>query len=162
MSQEDRPEAQTAASTAVEEYTSPARQWATSKRVAPVLMKVLLTNKSDSEDIKVWYRLHTKNAGGANVPLACSSKKAYIGVKGSTIVETLLKIDPTKEYFFENMADVEVQLLATTKEQKQAAGVRGKKQVHYQAPQEMGVGTSQDDDDERDDDEAYQSYQNNP
>lgn len=166
MSQEDRPDAGTAASTAVEEYTSPARQWGTSKRVAPILMKVLLTNKSDTEDIKVWYRLHTKNAAGANVALPVSSRKAYLGAKGATIVETLLKIDPTKAYFFENLADVEVQLEATTKEQAQASGFGmrgvGKKQVHYQAPQEIGVGTSQDDDDERDDDEAYQNYQSTP
>jgi len=161
MSQEDRVEAQ-GTGAAAEEFVSPARPWATHKRVAPVLMRVLLTNKSETEDIKVWYRLGTKNQAGANVRLPLSSKKAYISAKSQTIIETYIKIDPSKE-FFENMAELEVELLATIKDQKEAEGTRGKypKRVHYQ-PQEdaLAVRTGQeDDDDEREDDEAY--YQGN-
>lgn len=164
MSQEDRPEAQTAASTAAEEFTSPAREWATSKRVAPVLAKVVLTNKSEVDDIKVWYRLTTKNAAGANVALPLSSRKAYISAKSDRVLEDLIKIDPTKDYFFENMADVEVELQATVKEHA-ATGSSNKptRRVHYQPQHEsLGVGTHDDDEDERDDDEAYNDYQSNP
>jgi len=157
MSQEDR-EAQGTA-TAAEEFVSPARPWATHKRVAPVLMRVLLTNKSETEDIKVWYRLGTKNEAGANVRLPLSSKKAYISARSQTIIETHIKVDPTKDYFFENMAEVAVELLATIKDQKETGGTRGKypKRVHYQ-PQEdvLAVRTGQeDDDDEREDEEGY-------
>ena len=157
MSQEDGPEAQ-GASIAAEEFVSPARPWATHKRVAPVLMRVLLTNKSETEDIKVWYRLGTKNEAGANVRLPLSSKKAYISARSQTIIETYIKIDPTKNYFFENMADVEVELHATIKDHKETGGTRGKyaKRVHYQ-PQEdvlaVRTGGQEDDDDEREDDE---------
>lgn len=166
MSQEDRPEAQTAASTTVEEWTSPARPWDTSKRVAPVLMRVLLTNKSEADDVKVWYRLNTKNAAGANVVLPLSSRKAYISAKSQTVIENLIKIDPTKDYFFENMADVEVELEATVKDQEEVTNTRNnQKRVHYQPQHDtLGVGSSvqEDDDDERDDDEAYHDYQENP
>lgn len=160
MSQEDRAAAQ-GTGTAVDEFVSPARPWATHKRVAPVLMRVLLTNKSETEDIKVWYRLGTKNGAGANVRLPLSSKKAYISARSQTIIETYIKIDPTKDYFFENMAEVEVELQATVKDQKETGGTRGKqKRVHYQ-PQEdaLAVRGQEDDDDERDD-EAY-DYQGN-
>lgn len=79
MSQEDRGEAQEAA---VEEFVSPARPWAAHKRVAPILLRVLLTNKSETEDIKVWYRLGSKSGTGANIKLPLSSKKAYISARG--------------------------------------------------------------------------------
>lgn len=128
-------------------------------------MRVLLTNKSETEDIKVWYRLGTKSGTGANVRLPLSSKKAYISARSQTIIETYIKIDPTKDYFFENMAEVEVELQATIKDHKETGGTRGKyaKRVHYQ-PQEdvlaVGTGGQEDDDDEREEDEAY-DYQGN-
>lgn len=156
MSQEDR-EAQIAA--ALEAWVSPARAWATSKRVAPVLMRILLTNKSETEDIKVWYRLGTKNAAGANVALPRSARKAHIGAN-RTIIENVLKVDPSKDYFFSDMADLEVELQATVREPKDStAAGRGKysKRVHYPAQEIAGTGAPDDDDDERDDD--YEGYQ---
>jgi hypothetical protein len=164
MSQEDRPEAQTAASTAVEEWTSPARQWATSSRVAPVLMRVLLTNTSETDDVKVWYRLGTKNPAGANVTLPLSSRKAYISAKSQTVIENLVKIDPTKDYFFSDMSDIVVELEATAKEEEAAAARGTQKRVHYPPQHDAlgGSGAADDDDDERDDDEAYADYQDNP
>lgn len=157
MSQEDRADAQ-GANGAPEEFVTPARPWATHKRVAPVLMRVLLTNKSETEDIKVWFRLGTKNDAGANVRLPLSSKKAYLSARSQTIIETYLKVDPTKNYFFENMADVQVELQATIKDHKDTTGTRGKyaKRVHYQPQEDAAARTGgQDDDDEREDDEPY-------
>ena len=185
MSQEDRPEAQTAASTAVEEFTTDARDFLSSKRTGPVLMRVILVNKSETEDIKVWYRLATKNAAGANVSLPHSSRKAYLSAKNQRPIESLIKIDPTKDFFFDNMDDVQVELQVTVRDQEDAAGGRGKygRRVHYQETNDsVGGGFStanqanyftasqgfdeDDRDDDRDDDhddgEAYQDYQSNP
>jgi len=185
MSQEDRPEAQTAASTAVEEFTTDARDFLSSKRTGPVLMRVILVNKSETEDVKVWYRLATKNAAGANVSLPHSSRKAYLSAKNQRPIESLIKIDPTKDFFFDNMDDVQVELQVTVKDQEDAAGGRGKygRRVHYQETNDsIGGGfstahqanyftTSQgfdeddrvdDREDDRDDGEAYQDYQSNP
>lgn len=159
MSQEDR-DAQNrdAINTALEEWVSPARPWATSKRVAPVLMRVLLTNKSEADDVKVWYRLGTKNPAGANVTLPLSSRKAHIGANRA-IIENFLKVDPTKDYFFSDMADLEVELQATVRDPKETTGTRGKyaKRVHYPTQEVLaGTGAPDDDDDERDDD--YEGY----
>lgn len=85
---------------------SPARPWLTHKRVAPILLRVLLTNKSDTEDVKVWYRLGTKNGARANIKLPLSSKKAYISARGQTQIECYIKIDPSKNYFFESTDDI--------------------------------------------------------
>lgn len=157
MNQEDR-DAQAAANNALAEWVSPARPWATSKRVGAVLMRVLLTNKSEVDDVKVWFRLGTKNAAGANVTLPLSARKAHIGAN-RVVVENLLKVDPTKEYFFSDMADLEVDLQATVRDLKETTGARGKyaKRVHYPAEALAGTGGPDDDDDERDDD--YQDFQ---
>lgn len=117
-----------------------------------------MTNKSEVDDVKVWFRLGTKNAAGANVTLPLSARKAHIGAN-RVVVENLLKVDPTKEYFFSDMADLEVDLQATVRDLKETTGARGKyaKRVHYPAEALAGTGGPDDDDDERDDD--YQDFQ---
>jgi hypothetical protein len=163
MSQEDRPEVQTAASTSAEELTTPARPWATSKRVAPVLLRVLVTNKSETDDVKVWYRLATKNLAGANVHMPLSSRKAHVSARANRVIEDFVKIDPTKDFFFSDHADIEVELQATVKDQEEPTAGRARyaKRVHY-PPHDMGVGagSAEDDDDEREDDE-YDGYAGN-
>ena len=70
---------------------------------------MLLTNKSQTKDLKLWYRLHLKHpedAASQNVALAVSSMKTYLNAKNQKQVQTLVKIDPSVPYFFKNIEDL--------------------------------------------------------
>jgi len=80
------------------------------------------------------------------------------------VIETILKIDPTKPYFFKDMNDINVDLDVIVRNaeapQDRAAGRR----VHY-AANTIGVSTQSngnDFDEERDDEGDYAAYQSTP
>lgn len=94
------------------DFMAQTRAWEESKRVAPILLKVVMTNKSQDKDLKVRFRLATQNENqdGLNITLKESSKKAYLARKNQRIIETITKIDPSKPYFFKDVKDIKVEL----------------------------------------------------
>jgi hypothetical protein len=82
------------------------RKWDHWKREAPMLLRVVLTNKTDAKDLKVWYRLAAKcSPSKVNFPLAASFRKVHLYAKNTKVAETVMKIDPTKDHFFENLEE---------------------------------------------------------
>jgi len=88
--------------------------------------------------------------------------------KNTKIVETLMKIDPTKPFFFENVEDIQVELEAIVRnEEGPTVTSSTAKRVHYAATHDtmdIGVGGgaqsgNEYDEDDRDDDQAYLRYQ---
>jgi len=99
-----------------------------------------------------------------NVFLRQSFRKAYLARKNQRVIETILKIDPTKPHFFKDMNDIKVDLDVIVRNaeapQDRAAGRR----VHY-AANTIGVSTQSngnDFDEERDDEGDYAAYQSTP
>lgn len=147
------------------------RAWEESKRVGAVILKVVTTNKSADKDLKVWVRISTNSPDdqdGLNVSLRSSFRKCYLARKNQRIVEHILKIDPTKPYFFKNVADIKLDLEVVVRnaeapQERPMLPYTGGKRVHY-APATIGVNTSANDfDDERDDDpQSYNNYQSSP
>ena len=92
----------------------------TDKEVAE--LKVVLTNKSTDKDLKVWYRLAAKSdatseaAAGRrlNLGLRHSMRKYYLARKNQRTAETFVKIDPTKNYFFESLEDIRTRVAQTS------------------------------------------------
>lgn len=90
-----------------------------------------LTNKTQDKDLKVWYRLGAKAScqpDSLNVSLALTARKTHLFSKNSKIVETLLKVDPTKHFFFKDMSDIVLELEATVRNEggMQGRGATGK------------------------------------
>lgn len=168
------------------DFLAETRPWEESKRVGPVMLKVVLTNKSTDKDLKVWYRLASKcgpspGAGSRlNLPLRQSMRKYYLARKNQRTAETFVKIDPTKDFFFESLDDIRVELEVVVRNTS-AGGTQsstgGGRRVHY-APSTLGVGTlevstsnmnqmydvsgfenDRASDDERDEMEQYEHYQ---
>jgi hypothetical protein len=97
----------------VPDFLAETRSWEESKRVGAVLLKVITTNKSADKDLKVWVRIGTNspdNQDGVNVALRSSFRKCYLAKKTQRIVEHILKVDPTKPYFFKNTSDIKLDL----------------------------------------------------
>ena len=141
MSQEDPSQSATGTtgpSEAVEEPENAKIQtadWEESKRQGAVLLKVQLTNKSDDKDLKVWYRLTPGHQGeaGLNVALPASMRKTYLNTKTQKVIELLVKIDPSKPYFFKSMENIKVEIEATVRNTSvgyQGSGNAGRR-VHY-------------------------------
>jgi hypothetical protein len=149
------------------------RAWDDWKREGPILLKVVLSNKTKDQDLKVWYRLGLREgtpASSVNVRLARSSRKTQLYAKNEKTVETLLKVDPTKAFFIQDLAaSVVVELDATVRTQNAAAGygaghgktVRMDAAVGGDGTDPQDTGDLYDEDD-RDDDAAYARYQENP
>jgi len=60
------------------------RDWDECKREGTVLLRVVLTNKSQDKDLKVWYKLGVTNpadTGALNVPLAVAARKTHLHAK---------------------------------------------------------------------------------
>lgn len=131
-----------------------------------------MQNKTQDKDLKVWYRLaatDSSEASSRNVALANTSRKVYLYSKNNKIVETLIKVDPTKPFFFKSPADFKVELDVTVRNEEthQAASLNAKR-VHYGAEtHDVGVGGEPQsangyDEDDRDDEVAYLRYQSSP
>jgi len=58
------------------------KTWEDGKREGSILLKVIITNKTQDKDLKVWYRFGvkegSKSAEAINVPLTLSSRKTYL------------------------------------------------------------------------------------
>lgn len=169
-----------------EDLTAGTRDWDTTKRQGAVLLKVVMTNKSQDKDLKIWYRLRVKDpeaAAALNVELALSARKTYLNAKNQKIVLTLLKVDPSVPYFVKDMKDLNVELDITVRnpDGPQANSGAARRVQHAQthdvavggAMHGAGGGTGQlypaaavdyDDGDreDRDDDAGYAAYQANP
>lgn len=76
-----------------------------------------MTNKTEDKDLKVWYRLAPGPQGeaGLNVALPLSMKKTYLSTKSSRVMELLVKVDPSKQYFCKSIADIKVELESTVR-----------------------------------------------
>jgi hypothetical protein len=60
------------------------RSWTDSKRETPMLLKVVLTNKTEDKDLKVWYRLRANDEvdpNSVNVSLARTARKIHLFAK---------------------------------------------------------------------------------
>lgn len=167
------------------DFLAGTRSWEESKRVGPVMLKVVLTNKSTDKDLKVWYRLATKSDPTAeavagrrlNLGLRHSMRKYYLARKNQRTAETFVKVDPTKNYFFESIDDIRVELEIVVRNTS-GGGVQstlgsGARRVQY-APGTLGVGPlevatsnlydvgrdfDRGSDDERDDVDQYEHYE---
>lgn len=141
------------------------RDWDQCKRVGTVLLRVVLTNKSQDKDLKVWYRLGVVNpadTGALNVTLAIAARKAHLHAKNSKVVETLTKVDPNLSFFFKDMEQIKIDLETTVRSQDGIVRSGTAKKVHYaQQSHSIGVGgspTNGYDEDDRDDDAEYAAY----
>jgi hypothetical protein len=110
----------------------------------------------------VWYRLKSQESD-LNVVLPSSSRKAYLNAKNQRVIETFVKVDPTKAHFFRNVAALQVELEVTVRNANGTDDPQNRdavRRVHYAANQATAVGTQSNDfdEDDRDDDEAYASY----
>jgi hypothetical protein len=145
--------------------TADTRTWEASKQRGPVLLRVLLVNKSNEKDLKIWYRL-TADGAGANVALPVSARKTYLLANSSKVIDTFIKIDPTLAHFFTDTSAIKVDLEVTVRNAQGGAQDGGHaRRVHYAAQESIGVGTQSnefDEDDTRDDDRAYAAYQERP
>lgn len=139
-----------------------------------------MTNKSQTKDLKIWYRLrlkHPEDAASQNVALAVSSRKTYLNAKNQKQVLTLVKIDPSVPFFFKNIEDLQVELEATVRnpDGPEASAGAARRVQHAQQSHDIGVGggtgqpyaaASNDyDEDDReggDDDAEYAAYQAQP
>jgi len=75
------------------------------------MLKVVLTNKTKDKDLKIWFKIaYNDGAEGVNVPLPVASKKTYLYAKNQKIIQTLLKVDPTKRYFFKSLSEISFDL----------------------------------------------------
>ena len=137
---------------------------------------MVVTNKTLDKDLKVWYRLGLKASADrekVNVNLSASTRKTYLYSRNQKIIETLLKVDPTKPWFLD-FADVEIELEARVRnEEAPQATIANVRQVHYAAgSHDVAVGGSPQgsphqsdggpDEDDRDDSGAYAEYQSRP
>ena len=140
-----------------------ARSWDRWKKESPVLLKVVMSNKSQDKDLKIWYRLGLKDgASGINVSLPVAAKKTYLYAKNQKIVQTLLKIDPTKSAFFQNLSDIKFELeVKVRNEQNPEPAATVTRHVQY-ANADAGQSNNEYDEDDRDDTMAYMRYQENP
>jgi hypothetical protein len=151
MSQEDAQQSATSTagpSEAVEEPENAKIQtadWEESKRQGAILLKVQLTNKSQDKDLKVWYRLTPGQQGeaGLNVTLPASMRKTYLNTKTQKVIELLVKIDPSKPYFFQSMENIKVEIEATVRNTSMGLQDRGNagRRVHYAVQHTASVGT---------------------
>jgi len=93
------------------------QDWEETKKQGPVLLKVVLTNKTEDKDLKVWYRLTAGPQGeeGLNVQLPQSRRKTYLSTNCSRVMELLLKVDPSKPYFCKNIEDITIELESTVR-----------------------------------------------
>lgn len=88
-----------------------------------------------------------------------------MSTKRSSVMELLLKVDPSKPYFCKNIKDIRIELESTVRNTGGSMQERGQRSVRYaaQEPWSLGVGTQMDDDDDRDDEtHAYDPYQAEP
>ena len=79
-----------------------------------------------------------------NVVLPASSRKAYLNAKNQRVIETFVKVDPTKAYFFKNVDAIQVELQVTVRNNGGADDPQNRdavRRVHYAANQTAGVGT---------------------
>jgi ribosomal protein S10 len=158
------------------DFMANTKAWEESKREGDVLLKVVATNKSTDKDLKVWFNLGSKSAvdkDNQNFEMRTSHRKFYLARKNQRIVEHILKIDPTKPFFFKNIDDIKVDLdvvvrNAETTQNSPVLPYTGGKRVHY-ADITAGIGVStqaNEFDDEREDpdfdDSAYEHYQRSP
>ena len=81
------------------------KDWNSNKLTDSVLLRVMIINKSQDTDVKVWYKLSYKGED-INVKLPTSKRKTYLSSKNIRLMETLQKIDPTKPYFFKNLENL--------------------------------------------------------
>lgn len=142
------------------------QDWEQTKKQGPVVLKVVLTNKTEDKDLKVWYRLSAGALGeeALNMPLSLSKRKTYLSTRASKFIELLVKVDPSKPYFCTNFADLKVEIEATVRNTAAAAQERGQRRVHYAVPGGV-VGHNQDiddDEDREDDGHAFDPYQSDP
>jgi len=136
-----------------------------------LLLKVVLTNKTQDQDLKVWYRLTAQDGvdpASINVSLHLTSRKLHLFSKNQKVIETVIKVDPTKPYFFKDIKDAKVVIEAVIRNEGGAktAGTTGARAVHYGGQtndNDIGVGPDNDFDDvDRDDTGAYGRYQEAP
>lgn len=159
MGAED-PSSNKPASSAIQSYDENfifnTKDWNSNKLTDSVLLRVMIINKTQDTDVKVWYKLSYKGED-INVKLPTSKRKTYLSSKNIRLMETLQKIDPTKPYFFKNLENLQVELDVTVRDTNGSQG--GIRKIHY-APQSQetfyqGTQTFDCDDDERDDDQNY-------
>jgi len=65
------------------------RPWEECKKHGPVLLKVVVTNKTEDKDLKVWCRLAAKkpsDPAGLNVLVPVSLRKAYLNAKNDKVM----------------------------------------------------------------------------
>lgn len=107
-----------------------------------MLLKVLLTNKSDEQDLKVLYRLTPGPQGeaGLNVALPASMTEMFLNTKASKVVELLVKVDPSKSYFCKKIEDIKVELESTVRNTSGGLQDRGQRRVRYEIQHSVGVG----------------------
>jgi hypothetical protein len=81
----------------------------------------------------------------------------------------VIKIDPTKPYFFKNMSDIklEVEAVVRSDESPQTTGAGGKRVHHEGQTHDIGVGgdplsNTNFNEDYRNDGAAYNAYQSSP
>ena len=86
-----------------------ARSWITSKKQGFIFFRVQIENKLPSQEVKVWYRLShasesdPSKASGLNAYLPHSLRKVTLNPKAKKFTEFVIKIDPTKEFFLEDL-----------------------------------------------------------
>jgi hypothetical protein len=130
---------------------------------------VVLTNKTQDKDLKVWYRLGAKATcapASLNLALPVSTRKTYLYAKNQKIIETFVKIDPSKPFFFAKMEDIQVELEAVVRnDDGPQAKTSDSKRVDYSGQQDAGVGggpqdsnNDYDEDDRGDDEMNYMQY----
>lgn len=160
--------------------TAATRDWEKTKREGAVLLKVVMTNKSQAKDLKIWFKLSVKDEAVAslNVELAISARKTYLNAKNQKVVLTLLKVDPSVAHFVKDIKDLQVELVTTIRnpDGPQTSSGAAKKVQHSDiavggAMHNAGTGTDQgyadadadyDNREGRDDDAGYAAYQANP
>jgi hypothetical protein len=98
--------------------------------------------------LKVWYKLSvdTKDSSDINVNLPISMRKTYLnGNTQMKIIELLVKVDPSKDYFIRDLDKIKIDLEVTQKNlvtSYQESRGTGPKQVTYaiQHSSSIGVG----------------------
>ena len=99
-----------------------ARTWNDSKKQAFVFFRVLIENKLANQEVKVWYRLahasesDPSKAGGLNAYLPKSFRKVILNPNGKKFAQCVMKIDPSKDFFFENLSDLKLEIEVTRKQ----------------------------------------------
>ena len=87
-----------------------------------MFFRVHIENKLPSQEVKVWYRLShasesdRSKASGLNAYLPHSLRKVTLNPNAKKFTECVMKIDPSKDFFFSNLSDLNLEIEATRKQ----------------------------------------------